>query len=148
MSWQREVDGIEQRKKRALEQGGHEAVAQQHAKGRLTIRERITGLVDSGSFREQGPIAGHSETDEHGELRSFTPANYVLGFAKIDGRPCIVGGEDFTLRGGSPSSAGLRKSVVVEEMACRYRLPLVRFLEGGGEACPVAARHQAMVARR
>jgi len=136
MSWQREVDGIEQRKKRALEQGGHEAVAQQHAKGRLTIRERITGLVDRGSFREQGPIAGHSETDEHGELRSFTPANYVLGFAKIDGRPCIVGGEDFTLRGGSPSSAGLRKSVVVEEMACRYRLPLVRFLEGGGGSVP------------
>jgi acetyl-CoA carboxylase carboxyltransferase component len=136
MSWQREVEGIEQRRQHALAQGGHEAVARQHAQGRLTIRERITGLVDAESFREQGPIAGHSETDEHGELRTFTPANYLLGFAKIDGRPCVVGGEDFTLRGGSPTSAGLRKSVLVEELACRYRLPLIRFLEGGGGSVP------------
>jgi len=136
MSWQREVEGIEQRKKLAREQGGHEAVAQQHAQGRLTIRERIAGLVDADSFREQGPIAGHSETDENGELRSFTPANYVLGFGKIAGRPCVVGGEDFTLRGGSPTPAGLRKSVFAEELAVRYRVPLIRFLEGGGGSVP------------
>jgi acetyl-CoA carboxylase carboxyltransferase component len=136
MSWQRETEGIEQRKQRAREHGGREAVAQQHAQGRLTIRERITGLVDADSFREQGPIAGHSETDENGELRAFTPANYVLGFAKINGRPCVVGGEDFTLRGGSPTPAGLRKSVFAEELACRYRVPLVRLLEGGGGSVP------------
>src|SRR5262249_41718759 len=64
------------------------------------------------------------------------PANYVLGFAKIDGRPCVVGGEDFTLRGGSPTPAGLRKSVFAEELACRYPLPLVPFLEGGGGSGP------------
>jgi len=44
----------------------------------------------------------------------------------------VVGGEDFTQRGGSPTPAGLRKSVYAEELALRYRLPLVRFLEGGG----------------
>ncbi len=136
MSWQKEIEGIEQRRKRALEHGGCEAVAHQHAQGRLTIRERITGLVDTDSFREQGPIAGHAETDEHGELRAFTPANYVLGFAKIDGRPCVVGGEDFTLRGGSPTPAGLRKSVFAEDLACRYHIPLIRFLEGGGGSVP------------
>ncbi len=136
MSWQREVDGIAQRSKRALEMGGHEAVARQHAQGRLTIRERIAGLVDPGTFREQGPIAGQVETDEQGELGAFTPANYVLGFARIDGRPCIVGGEDFTLRGGSPSPTGLRKGVFVEELACRYRVPLIRLLEGGGGSVP------------
>jgi acetyl-CoA carboxylase carboxyltransferase component len=141
MSWQREVEGIEQRKKLAREQGGQEAVARQHAQGRLTIRERIAGLVDAGSFREQGPIAGHSETDEQGELRAFTAANYVLGFAKIDGRLCVVGGEDFTLRGGSPSPAGLRKSVFAEELACRSRVPLVRFLEGGGGSVPRSGKH-------
>src|SRR5256886_5828350 len=111
MSWQKEVEGIEQRRQRALAHGGREAVAHQHAQGRLTIRERIAGLIDVGSFREQGPIAGYSETDEHGELQAFTPANYVLVVAKIDGRPCVVGGEDFTLRGGSPTPAGLRISV-------------------------------------
>ncbi|MEJ2133496.1 MAG: carboxyl transferase domain-containing protein, partial [Gammaproteobacteria bacterium] len=44
----------------------------------------------------------------------------------------VVGGEDFTLRGGSPNAAGLRKSVYAEHMAVQYRMPLVRFLEGGG----------------
>src|SRR3970040_1869425 len=121
MTWQKEVDGIEQRKQLAREMCGPAAVAKQHTQGRLTIRERIAGLVDPDSFREHGPLAGHSEKDECGELRSFTPANYVLRFAKIAGRPCIVGGEDFTLRGGSPSPAGLRKSVFIEDLATRYR---------------------------
>jgi acetyl-CoA carboxylase carboxyltransferase component len=132
MSWEREVRGIEARRAAALEQGGAEAVARQHAQGRLTIRERIDALVDPGSFRETGPLAGSSERDANGELVAFSPANYVLGFARLDGRPLVVGGEDFTQRGGSPSAAGLRKSVFAEELALRYRLPLVRFLEGGG----------------
>lgn len=136
MSWQKEVEGIEQRRTLAQQLGGAEAVARHHAQGRLTIRERVAGLVDADSFREQGPIAGHSETDAHGELQSFTPGNYLLGFAQIDGRPCVVGGEDFTLRGGSPSSAGLRKSVYAEELATQFRMPLVRFLEGGGGSVP------------
>ncbi len=136
MSWQKEVEGIEQRRTLAQQLGGAEAIARHHAQGRLTIRERMAGLVDADSFREQGPIAGHSETDAHGELQSFTPGNYLLGFAQIDGRPCVVGGEDFTLRGGSPSSAGLRKSVYAEELATQFRMPLVRFLEGGGGSVP------------
>jgi len=132
VSWKPEVDGIERRRALAREHGGEAAVAKQHELGRLTIRERIDALADPGSFDERGPIAGHSELDEDGSLRSFTPANYVVGLARVDGRPCVVGGEDFTLRGGSPSPAGLRKSVYAEELACRYRLPLVRFLQGGG----------------
>ncbi|NRA01810.1 MAG: propionyl-CoA carboxylase [Myxococcales bacterium] len=132
MSWKSEVEGIEERRRRSRELGGSEAVERQHQRGRLTIRERIDALLDPASFREQGPIAGHGETDEAGQLRSFAPANYVLGFGKLGGRPCVVGGEDFTQRGGSPNAAGLRKSVFAEELACRYRLPLVRFLEGGG----------------
>jgi acetyl-CoA carboxylase carboxyltransferase component len=136
MSWKREVEGIEARRRAAKDQGGEEGVARQHEAGRLTIRERIDGLLDADSFREQGPIAGHSETDDQGELKSFTPANYVLGFGRIDGRPIVVGGEDFTQKGGSPSPAGFRKSVMAEELAVRYRLPLVRFLEGGGGSVP------------
>jgi acetyl-CoA carboxylase carboxyltransferase component len=132
MSWKRESDEIERRRRAAQELGGPEAVASQHERGRLTVRERIEGLADPGSFREEGPLAGHAETDERGQLRSFTPANYVLGLARVDGRPCVIGGEDFTQRGGSPSPAGLRKSIYAEDLALRYRLPLVRFLEGAG----------------
>jgi acetyl-CoA carboxylase carboxyltransferase component len=132
MSWKREVEGIRERREAARELGGPEAVARQHELGRLTVRERIAALADPDSFHEQGPLSGHAELDEEGGLRDFTPANYVLGVARVDGRPAVLGGEDFTLRGGSPSPAGLRKSVYAEELACRLRLPLVRFLQGGG----------------
>ncbi len=132
MSWRDEVDGIEARRALARAMGGDAAVATQHERGRLTIRERIDALADPHTFREEGPIAGHSETDEAGQLIAFTPGNYVLGTARIDGRACVVGGEDFTQRGGSPTPAGLRKSVYAETLALRYRLPLVRFMEGGG----------------
>ena len=132
MSWKPEVEAIEERRRLAAEHGGAEAVAKQHERGRLTIRERIAALADAESFHERGPIAGHSEIGEDGRLRSFTPANYVLGIGRIDGRPCVIGGEDFTQRGGSPSPAGLRKSIHAEDLAIQFRLPLVRFLEGGG----------------
>ncbi len=127
MSWKDEIDEIRRRRALALEQGGGEAVARQHAKGRLTIRERIEALLDPGSFEELGAGAGSLEDDG-----SFTPANYVLGFGKVDGRLCVVGGEDFTLKGGSPSPAGLRKSVHTEDLAVAYRIPLIRLHEGAG----------------
>ena len=132
MSWKPEVDEIQRRRELALALGGKEAIEKQHARGRLTIRERIDGLIDPGSFHEEGPQAGYGERDADGNLTAFTPANYLLGFGELDGRPCVIGGEDFTQKGGSPSPAGLRKSVYAEELAIRYRVPLVRFLEGGG----------------
>ncbi len=116
----------------ALELGGQEAVERQHSYGKLTVRERIASLVDPGSFADEGPQAGAAQYDEEGELVAFQPANYVLGTGLIAGRRCVVGGEDFTQRGGSPNPAGLRKSVYAETLALEYRLPLVRFLEGGG----------------
>lgn len=143
MSWKKEIDGIEARRELAKQLGGEDAVARQHEHGKLTIRERIDGLVDAGSFSEQGPLAGHAETDDDGNLVSFTPGNYILGLAKVDGRPCAVGGEDFTQRGGSPTPAGLRKSVYAEELACRYRVPLIRFLEGGGGSVRGAGKREA-----
>jgi acetyl-CoA carboxylase carboxyltransferase component len=142
VGWEREVEGIEGRRALAVKHGGAEAVARQHAQGRLTIRERIAGLCDPDSFREQGPIAGHSETDTEGNLVSFTPANYVVGIGRVDGRPCVVGGEDFTQRGGSPSPAGLRKSVHAEDLALSHRIPLLRFLEGAGGSVAGAAGGQ------
>ncbi len=132
MSWKTQRDEIEQRRRAALEQGGEDAVARQHGKGLLTIRERIDGLLDANSFREVGPIAGSGEHDEDGNLTEFQPANFVLGTGRIEGRHCVVGGEDFTQGGGSPNAAGLRKSVYTEELAVRYRVPLVRLHQGAG----------------
>ncbi len=132
MSWEKEVAEIQARKDRSLEQGGVEGIARQHAKGRLTIRERIDCLLDPDSFVEQGPGAGFAEKNDEGDIESFSPANYVVGFGQVNGRRLVVGGEDFTLKGGSPNASGLRKSVYAEELALHYKVPLVRLLEGGG----------------
>lgn len=83
-------------------------------------------FADEGSFREVGPIAGAMEPE------GFTPANYILGHARVNGRPVVLGGEDFTLKGGSPNAAGLRKSVYAEDLALETQVPLIRLLEGGG----------------
>ena len=136
MSWKEVVEELERRRQQALVQGGIDGINKQHAQGRLTIRERIDGLLDPGSFQEQGratAVPDYSDpVNEQGTARELVPANYVLGFGKIDGRRVAVGGEDFTLKGGSPNPAGLRKSVYAEHMACHYKVPLVRLLEGGG----------------
>ncbi len=132
MSWENDVREIERRRHLAKQQGGPEGIARQHAKGRLTIRERIDALLDAASFQEQGKATALPEYDENDQLTGYVPANYVVGFGKIDQRRIIVGGEDFTLKGGSPNAAGLRKSVYAEHLAARYKLPLVRLLEGGG----------------
>lgn len=132
MSWEREVRELERRRHLAKQQGGEEGIARQHAKGRLTIRERIDALLDPGSFQEQGKATAVPDYDDNDALTGYVPANYVVGFGKIDDRRVVVGGEDFTLKGGSPNAAGLRKSVYAEHLAVRYRVPLVRMLEGGG----------------
>jgi acetyl-CoA carboxylase carboxyltransferase component len=132
MNWKKETDEIARRRELALEQGGADAIAKHHSKGRLTIRERIEKLLDPGSFEEVGPSAGAANHDENGELIGFDPANFVLGFGKVEGRRIVIGGEDFTMKGGSPSPSGLRKSVYAEELAVQYKLPLVRLHEGSG----------------
>ena len=98
MSWEKEVLEIEHRKALALAQGGPEAIALQHAKGRLTIRERIDAVLDVGTFVEHGPGAGFATQSEAGEITDFSPANYVVGFGAVLGRQVVVGGEDFTLK--------------------------------------------------
>ena len=71
MSWQPEIDEIKKVSALATEQGGQKNIARQHAKGRLTIRERISFLLDEDTFQEMGPGAGTRQTDENGNLISF-----------------------------------------------------------------------------
>ena len=131
MSWQDKIGGLFKRRELAQEQGGRDSVAKQHDKGRLTIRERIK-LLTKGSFKEHGKIAGAANLSDDYAIERFTPSNYIVGVGDIGGRPAVIGGEDFTLKGGSPNAAGLRKSVFAEHLAVDLNIPLVRLLEGGG----------------
>jgi len=132
MSWKKETDKIKIRKKLAKQQGGKDAINIQHAKGRLTLRERINYILDKDSFQELGEVAGSPEFNAKGSLNNFIPANFILGFGKINKRSVVIGGEDFTLKGGSPNAAGLRKSIYTEDLAINYKMPLIRLHEGGG----------------
>lgn len=130
-AWQERALEIDRRRELAKLQGGAKAVERQHAKDRLTIRERIASFLDAGSCREIGPIAGATGIASDGSSE-FSPANFVLCVGKIAERACVVGGEDFTISAGSPNAAGLRKSIYAEDLALQYKIPLIRFHEGSG----------------
>jgi acetyl-CoA carboxylase carboxyltransferase component len=130
--WQPELDELRARQRLAAQMGGADKVARQHAGGRLTIRERIDGLVDAGTFREVGGLSGKGTYDEKGRLVSFTPANRITGRGLIDGRAVVVTGDDFTVRGGSADATIPEKSVLAERMANELRIPIVRIIEGSG----------------
>lgn len=112
--------------------GGVDKVKRQHDQGRLTVRERIDRLVDSGSFHEIGAVSGIGEYDSGGELQKLTPANCVFGRARVEGRTVVVVGDDFTVRGGSADASISAKPLMAEEMAHDFRLPIVRIIEGSG----------------
>lgn len=132
MNWQQELDELRARERMAREMGGPDKVRRQHEGGRLTVRERIEALIDAGSFHEIGAIAGKAEYDAAGGLLRLTPSNCVMGRARIDGRPVVVVGDDFTVRGGSADATIPTKPIMAERMAGQLRLPIIRIIEGSG----------------
>lgn len=132
MNWSPELEEIARRRAEALKLGGPEKVERHRAAGKLTVRERIAQVVDPGSFDEIGSISGFPSYDSDGSLREFTPANIVCGLARIEGRPIFVTGDDFTVRGGANDGGMHDKFVYAETFARRWRVPLVRLVDGTG----------------
>jgi acetyl-CoA carboxylase carboxyltransferase component len=132
MDWQKEMDELRRREAFAEELGGPARVKRQHDGGRLTIRERVARLSDPGTFHEMGKIAGRATYDANNDLVDLTPSNFVFGRARVDGRPVVIGGDDFTVRGGSADATIKGKHNMCERMAHDLRLPLIRLVEGSG----------------
>ena len=132
MSWEPELEQLRRRRELAERMGGPEKVARQHARGKLDARARIAALVDAGSFREIGKIAGKGTYGPDGELTDFTSANYIFGRGDIDGRPAVITADDFTVRGGAADASIHRKMMQAEAMAHTLGLPLVRMIDGTG----------------
>ena len=132
MSWKKELEEKLKREKLAENLGGEERVKRQHDSGRYTIRERIEILCDKSSFQEIGKIAGQANYDDNNDLIDFKGSNFIFGKGKVDGRRIIVGGDDFTLRGGSADASIREKHLKCEEMALSLKLPLIRIVEGSG----------------
>ena len=132
MSWKKDIEELNKREKLAEEMGGKEKLKRQTDNNRLNVRERINLLFDKDTFHEIGKIAGKAEYNEKGELVNFTPSNFVMGRGNINGRKVVVGGDDFTVRGGAADAAIAQKQIMAEQFANEYRLPLVRLIEGTG----------------
>jgi acetyl-CoA carboxylase carboxyltransferase component len=132
VGWETEIEELRRREALAREMGGPDKVKRQHDAGRLTVRERIEAVLDTGSFHEVGALAGRAQYDENGVLKSVQPANFVFGRGRIDGRPVVVGGDDFTVRGGAADAAIWQKQVMSEQMANELRLPIIRLVDGTG----------------
>ncbi|HMJ16144.1 MAG TPA: carboxyl transferase domain-containing protein [Polyangiaceae bacterium] len=132
MSWSRELEEVEHRRREALKLGGPEKVERHRAAGKLTVRERIAQMIDSGSFEEIGSISGFPTYDAEGNLLQFTPANIVCGLGRVEGRGCFVTADDFTVRGGANDGGMHDKFVYAETFARKWRIPLVRLVDGTG----------------
>ncbi len=130
--WDPELTELRQREALAAAMGGAERVARQHAGGRLTVRERIERMLDPGSFHEVGAVAGRAEYGPDNRIAAFHPANCVFGRGLVDGRPVVVAGDDFTLRGGSADASIKGKPRMSEQMAAQFRMPIIRLIEGSG----------------
>ncbi len=114
-------------------------VVRQRSRGKLTCRERIDLLLDDGSFREVGSLAGFASYDEDGRIADFTPANHVGGSGTIERRPVIVCADDFTSRGGHADGAIGAKSLHLDRLSVQLRTPSIRLLDGSSGGGSVAA---------
>ena len=135
-----EVATLQQLAEERLAPGSDDpGVVRQRSRGKLTCRERIHMLLDDGSFREVGSIAGFASYDEFGGIEAFTPANSVGGWGTVEGRTTIVCADDFTSRGGHADGAIGAKSGYLDRLSMEMLAPSVRLLDGSSGGGSVAA---------
>jgi len=132
VGWEPELEELARRTELARRMGGAEKVERHHAQGKLTVRERIDALLDERTFHEVGALTGRATYDDAGGLVDVMPANFVMGRGRIDDRPVVVGGDDFTVRGGAADASIFQKQVHAERMAHDLRIPMVRLVDGSG----------------
>jgi propionyl-CoA carboxylase beta chain len=124
---QSRLDELSARKERARLGGGQKRIDRQHAKGKMTARERLAKLLDADSFQELQPFS-MAHPDEEGILGD----GVVTGYGRIDGRTVFVYAQDFTVYGGSVSLTHARKITQVQRMAMRNGAPIIGLLDSGG----------------
>jgi acetyl-CoA carboxylase carboxyltransferase component len=120
--WEDTLDDLARRRRRTWAMGGPERLAKHRGKGKLDARQRIEHLLDPGTFREIGTMVG-GETAADG---------IIVGSGSVNGRPVMLGAEDFTTLAGSIGPGGNAKRYRIAELALRDKVPLVMLLEGAG----------------
>jgi acetyl-CoA carboxylase carboxyltransferase component len=112
--------------------GGEERIEAQHARGKLTARERLRLLLDEDSFEEIDVLVVHRGTEFGIDKQRFYGDAVVTGYGKIDGRSVLVFAQDFTVVGGSLSEAVAEKIVKVMDLAMKVGAPIIGIDDSGG----------------
>ncbi len=126
------VAALEKKREEARVGGGQKRIDAQHAKGKLTARERIALLLDDGSFEEWDMFVEHRSHDFGMEDQRIPGDGVVTGWGTINGRVVYVFSKDFTVFGGSLSRAHAEKIVKVQKAAARNGAPIIGLFDAGG----------------
>lgn len=122
---------LEELNKEAELGGGEKRIESQHTKGKLTARERISLILDEGSFEELGKFVRHRSTAFGLEKQKFLGDGVVTGYGKIDGRLIYIFSQDFTVFGGSLSEAYAEKIVRIMDLAMKNGAPIIGLNDSG-----------------
>ncbi|MDD5127207.1 MAG: carboxyl transferase domain-containing protein, partial [Dehalococcoidales bacterium] len=143
MGFQEAVNELYRRREKAKQMGGAEKLQKQHARGRLTARERIEQFLDPGSFWEMGLLnTSHTPGQE-----DVSAANgRIIGMGAVDGRRVAIEAQDNTVLGGSGDLYAHHKVAQLERMANERGYPIVRLMDGiGGARLPEQMGSRGMV---
>ncbi len=126
------LEALRALKAQALLGGGEKRIAQQHARGKLTARERLDLLLDEGSFHELDMLVTHRTPDFGLAEQKYLGDGVVTGWGRIDGRLVYVFSQDFTVFGGSLSEAYAEKICKVMDLALKNGAPIIGLNDSGG----------------
>ncbi|MCK6616223.1 MAG: acyl-CoA carboxylase subunit beta [Cyclobacteriaceae bacterium] len=129
---QQKFDELDRKNNEALLGGGEKRIEQQHAKGKLTARERIHLLLDEGSFEELGKFVMHRAKDFGLDKEHYLGDGVVTGYGTVNGRLVYVFSQDFTVFGGSLSETHAEKIVKIMELAMKNGAPVIGLNDSGG----------------
>ena len=123
---------LERRREVARLGGGQVRIDAQHARGKLTARERIDIFLDEGSFEEFDMFVEHRSTDFGMDKSKIAGDGVVTGWGTVNGRTVFIFAKDFTVFGGSLSEAHAEKITKVQDMALKNRAPIIGIYDAGG----------------
>jgi len=126
------LNELERRRDEARMGGGEARIKAQHSKGKLTARERIEVLLDSGSFEEYDMFVTHRSTEFGMEKQKIAGDGVVIGWGTINGRMVCVFAQDFTVLGGSLSETHAQKICKIMDMAVKMGAPVIGLNDSGG----------------
>src|SRR6187402_2410840 len=129
---QARFDELERKNEESLVGGGEKRISQQHAKGKLTARERLELLLDEGTFEELGKFVMHRGKDFGLDKEYYLGDGVVTGYGKINGRLVYVFSQDFTVFGGSLSETHAEKIVKIMDLAMKNGAPVIGLNDSGG----------------